>query len=196
MRLFPGKAAGDASGIPAGAFPLDSLPPKDKIQVFVAAPSKARLRFYTPGLHWRLEKLFPLREGGNAEEDVPRAKFPLTKPGFCWEKLPERTHEESKEQRGVFSGLGFFPQNPTNNEMWMNPLGKTGRGKDAWHLGAEFQQQREGSAGSRGDSDSQEISQIPASPWNVWLIRASLRGTSHAEGLFWDLQMSSGKLQG
>lgn len=58
-------------------FPSDSLSrgcPKIPLRTksrFVPAPSEARLRFYTPGLPWRLEKLFPLREkareDGNAE---------------------------------------------------------------------------------------------------------------------------------
>lgn len=80
MRLSPGKAAGDHSGIAAGAFSWASLPTKDKIQVCASSqPGQAEV------LHPRaaLGELFPLREkawGGGNDEARSRRMFP--EPGF------------------------------------------------------------------------------------------------------------------
>lgn len=96
----------------------------------------------------------------------------------------------AKNNGGFSLGWGGLSQNPTNGKMWMRPLGKQGEEKMAGT--------REQNSSRKGKVlQALEVTQTPrnlhpsqilASPRDVWLIGASLRGTSDAEGLFWDLK--------
>lgn len=75
---------------------------------------------------------------GTEQEDVPRAKFLLTKAGFRWETFPERRCEQSQEKKLGFSlGWGIPPKSYKSQGV-DEPFGEKKKKKI---LGAEFQQE-------------------------------------------------------
>lgn len=99
---------------------------------FVPAPSKARLKFYNPG-GWkscshsgkRPGRMGMLRHraGGCSQSQVSPDKN-----SFVGKHFQRGDVHRAKNNGGLSLGWGLS-QNPTNNKMWMRPLGKQGEEK-------------------------------------------------------------------
>lgn len=142
MSLFPGKAAGGTSGNSSWrvslGFTLPWLsqdPAKDKIQV-CASSKRGQAEVLHPGAALEAGKAVPTQGKGQGrwecrgteQEEVPRAKFLLTRTVLLGNTWREETCTEPRTNGGLSLGWGLS-QNPTNNKMWMSPLGKQGEEK-------------------------------------------------------------------